>query len=75
VHEDNGTIAKVLVAGDSMYNGVAAVVLPVERITVRYKSKDKCFKGNFTEILQCFSKKKILLDRNSIFYFYYFIVQ
>lgn len=67
VHQDDGTVSKVLVVQNTVGNLFCCIVFPVQTVTVRYKSKDKYFKIIFFEILRCFSKKKILLDRNSIF--------
>ena len=52
--KDDGTIAKVFMANNGFDDGIDAVVLPIQGVAVRYKSKDKYFKGNFTEILRCF---------------------
>ncbi|MBP3631221.1 MAG: hypothetical protein J6J23_07050, partial [Clostridia bacterium] len=64
--EYDGAVSEMLVLCHSLDDGIHTVILPVQRITVRYKSKDKFFKGNFTEILRCFSKKKILFLWSSI---------
>lgn len=63
MHENDGTIAKMLVAGNGMYNRVAAVIFPVVGIGIGYSFR---WKRNVEKRDGCGILKNLYIRRKQV---------